>query len=146
MRAVISLISGTLLAFVVASIIGTQTVLASVQSMGLDVTFAMRWSSSVSDLAGLSTSLLPLMAIVLVPVWLILSWCDRRALLHATPFWYAAAGGICIAALHPVMTLVFGVDVFAAARSWPGLLGQAFAGALGGHWVAYLWRSKPDAT
>ena len=50
MRAVISLVSGTLLAFMAASIIGTQTVLASVQSMGLDVTFAMRWSSSVSDL------------------------------------------------------------------------------------------------
>lgn len=84
MRAVISLVSGTLLAFLAASIIGTQTILASVQSMGLDVTFAMRWSSSVSDVAGLSTSLLPLMAIVLVPVWLILSWCDRRAFLNAT--------------------------------------------------------------
>jgi hypothetical protein len=44
------------------------------------------------------------------------------------------------------MTMVFGVDVFAAARSWPGLFGQAFAGALGGFWVARLWRSKPDAT
>ena len=146
MRAVISLVSGTLLAFVAASIIGTQTVLASVQSMGLNVTFAMRWSSSVSDLAGLSTTLLPLMALFLIPVWLILSWCDRRAILSVTPLWYAAAGGICIAALHPAMALVFGIDVFAAARSWPGLLGQAFAGALGGFWVARLWRSKSDAT
>ena len=52
MRSVIAVIIGILTAFVVGSVIGTQVVLASVQSMGLDVTLAMRWSTSLSDLAG----------------------------------------------------------------------------------------------
>ena len=55
MRSVIAVIIGILTAFLVGSVIGTQVVLASVQSMGLDVTLAMRWSTALSDLAGLSS-------------------------------------------------------------------------------------------
>ena len=46
MRSVMAVIIGILSAFVVGSVIGTQVVLASVQSMGLDVNLAMRWSPS----------------------------------------------------------------------------------------------------
>jgi hypothetical protein len=50
-RTVISLTFGILLAYVVGSVLGTQVVLSNVASMGLNVTLAMRWSSSVSDVA-----------------------------------------------------------------------------------------------
>ena len=52
MRTVISLTFGILLAYVVGSLLGTQVVLSNVASMGLDVTLAMRVSSSLSDLSG----------------------------------------------------------------------------------------------
>ena len=78
MRVVISLTFGILLAYTAGSVLGTQWVLSNVASMGLDVTLAMRLSSSLSDLSGLLGTLLPLMAIALLPGWLILDWIGRR--------------------------------------------------------------------
>ena len=132
MRTVISLTFGVLLAYVVGSVLGTQVVLSNVESMGLNVTLAMRWSSSLSDVAGLMGSLLPLMAIALLPGWLILDWLSRRPAMSVAPSWYVLAGAAGIAILHPALTLAFGIDVFAPARTLPGLLGQAVAGGLGG--------------
>lgn len=131
-RTAISLLLGTVVAFVVGALLGTQMVLASVQSMGLDVTLTMRWASSLQDLVGLSSSLLPLMAIALVPSWLILDWLSRRSILKVNMLWYALVGAASIGVLHPLLNVTLGVDVFAPARSWYGLFGQALAGGIGG--------------
>ena len=88
MRTVISLTFGIFLAYLVGSVMGTQVVLSNVASMGLDVTLAMRWSSSLSDLSGLLGTLLPLMAIALLPGWLILDWLGRRPTRRVAPAWY----------------------------------------------------------
>ena len=132
MRTLISLTFGILLAYVVGSVLGTQVVLSNVASMGLNVTLAARWSSSLSDVAGLAGTLLPLMAIALLPGWLILDWLGRRPTMSVAPAWYSLAGALGIAILHPTLNWAFGVDVFAPARTLPGLLGQAIAGGLGG--------------
>ena len=87
MRTVISLTLGILLAYAAGSVLGTQVVLNNVAAMGLEVTLAMRWSSSVSDLAGLAGTLLPLMAIALLPGWLILDWLGRRPTMRIAPAW-----------------------------------------------------------
>ena len=135
-RAVISLTFGVLLAYVAGSVLGTQVVLNNVASMGLKVTLAMRWSSSLSDVSGLAGTLLPLMAIALLPGWLILNWLGRRPTTPVASAWYILTGAMGIAVLHPTLNWVFGVDVFAPARTMPGLLGQALAGGLGGVAVA----------
>ena len=140
MRKVISLTLGILLAYVAGSALGTQVVLNNVASMGLDVTLAMRWSSSLSDVAGLGGTLLPLMAIALLPGWLILDWLGRRSPVSVAARWYVLAGAAGIAILHPALNLAFGIDVFAPARTVPGLLGQAAAGGLGGLAVAFSRR------
>ena len=132
MRTVISLTFGILLAYVAGSVLGTQVVLSNVASMGLDVTLAMRWSSSLSDLSGLAGTLLPLMAIALLPGWLILDWLGRRSTADVALGWYVLSGAASIAILHPTLNWTFGVDVFAPARTLPGLFGQAVAGGLGG--------------
>ncbi len=132
MRTVISLTFGILLAYTAGSVLGTQWVLSNVASMGLDVTLAMRLSSSLSDLSGLLGTLLPLMAIALLPGWLILDWIGRRPTKTVAPAWYVLTGVAGIAILHPALNWVFGVDVFAPARTMLGLLGQAVAGGLGG--------------
>jgi len=103
-----------------------------VAAMGLEVTLAMRWSSSLSDVAALAGTLLPLMVIALLPGWLILDWLGRRPTMRIPPAWYILMGAMGIAVLHPTLNLAFGVDVFAPARTLPGLLGQAVAGGLGG--------------
>ena len=140
MRTVISLTLGILLAYAAGSVLGTQVVLNNVAAMGLGVTLAMRWSSSVSDVAGLAGTLLPLMAIALLPGWLILDWLGRRPTLRVAPAWYILAGAVGIVALHPALNWAFGVDVFAPARTVPGLLGQAVAGGLGGLAVVFSRR------
>ena len=136
MRVVISLTFGILLAYVAGSVLGTQMVLNNVAAMGLNVTLAMRWSSSLSDVAGLAGTLLPLMVIALLPGWLILAWLGRRPTMRVAPAWYILTGAMAIAVLHPALNWAFGVDVFAPARTMPGLLGQALAGGLGGVAVA----------
>ena len=136
MRTVISLTFGILLAYVAGSVLGTQVVLNNVAAMGLEVTPVMRWSSSLSDVAGLAGTLLPLMVIALLPGWLILDWLGRRPTMRVVPAWYILTGAMAIAVLHPALNWAFGVDVFAPARTMPGLLGQALAGGLGGVAVA----------
>jgi hypothetical protein len=133
---VISLTFGILLAYVAGSVLGTQVVLNNVAAMGLEVTPVMRWSSSLSDVAGLAGTLLPLMVIALLPGWLILDWLGRRPTMRVAPACYILTGAMAIAVLHPALNWAFGVDVFAPARTMPGLLGQALAGGLGGVAVA----------
>jgi hypothetical protein len=133
---VISLTFGILLAYVAGSVLGTQVVLNNVAAMGLEVTPVMRWSSSLSDVAGLAGTLLPLMVIALLPGWLILDWLGRRPTMRVAPACYILTGAMAIAVLHPALNWAFGVDVFAPARTMPGLLGQALAGGFGGVAVA----------
>ena len=140
MRTVISLTFGILLAYVAGSVLGTQVVLNNVAAMGLEVTPVMRWSSSLSDVAGLAGTLLPLMVIALLPGWLILDWLGRRPTMRVAPACYILTGAMAIAVLHPALNWAFGVDVFAPARTMPGLLGQALAGGLGGVAVAFSRR------
>ena len=142
MRTVVSLTFGILLAYVAGSVLGTQVVLSNVAAMGLEVTLAMRWSSSLSDVAGLAGTLLPLMVIALLPGWLILDWLGRRPTMRIPPAWYILMGAMGIAVLHPTLNLAFGVDVFAPARTLPGLLGQAAAGGLGGLVVVLSRRGR----
>ena len=140
MRAVISLTLGILLAYVAGSVLGTQVVLNNVAAMSLEVTLAMRWSSSLSDVTGLAGTLLPLMAIALLPGWLILCWLGRQPTRRVAPAWFILTGAMGIAVLHPTLNWVFGVDVFAPARTMSGLFGQAVAGGLGGFAVALARR------
>ena len=145
MRIVLAMVVGILVAFIVGSVIGTQMVLRSVEEMGLAVSWGMRLSSSWNDIVGLSASLLPLMAIALAPAWLLLAWLDRRSMLTINACICAMCGALCVGLLHPILNMAFGVDVFAPARSWAGLLCQAAAGALGWWAVASLCRSSEDA-
>ena len=92
MRALLAVAIGILVAFFVGSVIGTQMVLSSVEKMGLAVSWGMRWSTSLSDLAGLSSTLLPLMAIALACTWPLLIWLDRREIVRASALcaWWEA--------------------------------------------------------
>jgi hypothetical protein len=144
MRIVLAMAVGILVAFLVGSVIGTQMVLRSVEEMGLAVSWGMRLSSSWNDIVGLSASLLPLMAIALAPAWLLLAWLDRRSMLTINAGIGAMCGALCAGLLHTILNMVFGVDVFAPARTWLGVLCQAAAGALGGWAMASLCGSSED--
>ena len=132
MRVVLGYTAGVMVAFVLGAAIGTQMVLHSVQSMGLAVSWSARLAATGNDLLGLSASLLPLMALFLICGWALAEWLCRRVsrYRHATTF--VLTGAACILLLHPLLNLLFGIDAFAPARTWGGLLAQGCAGAAGG--------------
>ena len=132
MRGVTAYTLGVLVAYIVGSVIGTQMILYSVSTMALEVTLNARLGSTVNDLVGLSASLLPMMAVSLVSPWLAGDCVTRRHLHLRSPLLYGLAAAFAIAILHIALSQIFGMDVFAPARTLAGLLGQCLAGAIGG--------------
>ena len=132
MRGVTAYTLGVLVAYIVGSVIGTQMILYSVSTMALEVTLNARLGSTVNDLVGLSASLLPMMAVSLVVPWLACDFMTRRHPDLRSPLLYGLTGAFAIAILHIALSQIFGMDVFAPARTLPGLLGQCLAGAIGG--------------
>ena len=132
MRGVTAYTLGVLVAYIVGSAIGTQMILYSVSAMALEVTLNARLGSTVNDLVGLSASLLPMMAVSLVVPWLACDFMTRRHPHLRSPLLYGLTGAFAIAILHIALSQIFGMDVFAPARTLAGLLGQCLAGAIGG--------------
>ena len=132
MRGVTAYTLGVLVAYIVGSVIGTQMILYSVSTMALEVTLNARLGSTVNDLVGLSASLLPMMAVSLVIPWLVCDFVTRRHLHLRSPLLYGLAAAFAIAILHIALSQIFGMDVFAPARTLAGLLSQCLAGAIGG--------------
>ena len=137
-RVIVGYATGILVSFVLGSIAGTQVVLASVQAMGLEVSWAARLQVSRTDLLGLSATLLPIMALALAAGWGLYDGVISRVRLDRVTHAYALVGAGCILALHPLLALILGVDVFAATRSLGGLLAQGIAGAVGGWCCGYV--------
>jgi hypothetical protein len=134
--AICQYLSAAIVTFIVGSVIGSQMVLSSLGAMGLEVTLSQRLSVTWQDIVGLSTSLLPMMALSQMLAWWILEGIGRRTRLAHAALLYALLGGLSIVALHLVLRQIFGVDAYAPARSIAGLMGQAAAGAMGGWWLA----------
>ena len=132
MRGVTAYTLGVLVAYIVGSVIGTQMILYSVSTMALEVTLNARLGSTVNDLVGLSASLLPMMAVSLVIPWLACDFVTRRHPHLRSPLLYGLTAAFAIAILHTALSQIFGMDVFAPARTLTGLLGQCLAGAIGG--------------
>ena len=132
MRGVTAYTLGVLVAYIVGSVIGTQMILYSVSTMALEVTLNARLGSTVNDLVGLSASLLPMMAVSLVIPWLACDFVTRRHPHLRSPLLYGLAAAFAIAILYTALSQIFGMDVFAPARTLTGLLGQCLAGAIGG--------------
>jgi small-conductance mechanosensitive channel len=132
MRGVTAYTVGVLVAYIVGSVIGTQMILYSVSTMALEVTLNARLGSTVNDLVGLSASLLPMMAVSLVIPWLVCDFVTRRHPHLRSPLLYGLTAAFAIAILHIALSQIFGMDVFAPARTLAGLLGQCLAGAIGG--------------
>jgi hypothetical protein len=134
--------TAVLIAYVLASVVFTQTILAKVQSFGLNVTLTDRLAATWHDIIGMSSSylLLLLAAFILgMPAAAGLSRLlpARRALL------FTLAGFVAVVALHVIMKAVLGVSGIAVTRSLIGLIGQGLAGAIGGY--CYHLFSRPAA-
>lgn len=129
-------------AYVLATVTATQSVVARLGEMGVEIRFAERLAMTLSDLAGMAGMFLPLIAfgfiIAFLATALLCRWWDRWRL----PL-YIAAGACAVACIHIALNLAFEITPVAIARSLPGLLIQALAGAAGGFtYVSLMQREE----
>ena len=131
-RAIIAFFPSVLGAYVLASALATQVILARLTGLGMPVTLRDRLEATGHDLVGLASSYLPLMLLaylLALPVAVFLGrYLDRyRALV------YGLAGAGAVIAIHLIMKAVLGLNGIAAARDLHGLLLQGLAGSFGGY-------------
>jgi hypothetical protein len=142
-RALKAFFPAVLLAYVLASVLATQSNLGHLQMLGMEVGLADRADATFHDIIGMASSylLLILVAFVLglpVAAGLARLMPGQRALL------YALAGFTAIVVLHLIMKAVLGISGIAATRTTAGLIGQGAAGAIGGLCFHWLSRSRQD--
>lgn len=119
--------------FLLASITGTQIILADIKSFGLDVSFSERVSATLHDIIGLSPSLSLLIGAAFLVAFVVAALC-YRFLGGKRTYWYLAAGFTSIPATLLLIKTLMGGTLFAAARSGFGMLLIAICGLAGG-WV-----------
>lgn len=122
-----------LVAYAAAAVAQTQSMLANLQDMGVDVTLGDRLAATGHDLLGMATLFLPMIAAgfaLALPV--------AAGIIRMLPRWrpvgYALAGGVALLAIHLLLQQAFNITPISAARTALGLTVQALSGALGG-WV-----------
>jgi len=119
--------------FLLASIVGTQIVLADILSFGIDVPLSERVSATFHDIVGLAPTLSILIAAALLVAFVVAALCIRF-LGGKRMYWYLAAGFTSLPATLMLIKSLMGVTLFAAARTGFGMLLIALCGLAGG-WV-----------
>ena len=140
-RVVKAFFPAVLVTYLMASVLFTQTILATVQSFGLEVSLAQRLEATWHDITGMAPSYLVLLLVAFLIAMPVAAGITRllptrRALL------FTLAGFVAVVALHVTMKLVLGLSGIAVTRTVAGLFGQGLAGALGGY-VYHCLSRKP---
>lgn len=118
----------------------TQMVLATLGSLGVNISLADRLAASWHDLIGMAGGYLPVVMIALLVGFAIAAVLLRWL---AWPAWlgFALGGGLAILATLQMMSAAFGgIAPIAGARGTLGLLLQGLAGAAGG--VVFAWLAR----
>ena len=128
-----------IVAFILASITATQSVISRLAEMGVDLSFADRLRMTLHDIGGMSGMFLPMIAAGFLAAFLLTAllcrWLGRRPVAL-----YILAGAVALITVHLAMNLAFGVTPIAIARTVGGLLIQGLAGAVGAYLYAYMNR------
>ncbi len=128
-------------AYVLAAGASTQSVVASLAGMGIDVGFAGRVEMTMRDLLGMAGMFLPMVAFGLLIAFMTAALVCRYWSSARMPR-YLAAGACARVCIHLGLHLAFGITPIAIARSTGGLVVQALAGAAGGAVYVLLSRSR----
>jgi|CXWL01.1.fsa_nt_gi hypothetical protein len=132
-KPIVRWLTGVLTTTVVGSILQTQCTLAALTSLGQDIDFATRLSTTGKDLVGFGPAFAGIVACGFLIALPLAAWLMRRWPRHRWLAPLAGATAILVALL--LMRQFLGLTAIAAAREPLGVVGLALAGALGG-WVA----------
>ena len=124
-----------MVAYLLASVTATLSVISRLAGMGLDVSLGDRVAMTLRDIVGMAGMFLPMVAFALLMAFmtaaLLCRWLSRWRL----PL-YALAGAVALVTIHLVLHLAFGLTPIAIARTAGGLVLQGLAGAVGG--ICYI--------
>ncbi len=138
-RKLVAYVLAVVVAYLLASITATQSVIARLAEMGIDVNFADRLRMTLHDIAGMAGMFLPMIAAAFLTAFLVAAllcrWLGRRPVAL-----YVLAGAVALIAIHLTLNLAVGITPVAIARTMAGLLIQGLAGAVGAYLYAYTNR------
>ena len=133
-----------LVTYLLVSTIGTQLVLADIQSFGLAVSWSDRGSATLHDIIGLA-AVLPILIAAAFLVAFVIAESGRRMLFGHRMIWYMVAGLTSLPAALTLIKTLMGGTVFSAARTGTGMLLIALCGLFGGWLFArLLQKGKPE--
>jgi hypothetical protein len=124
-------LAAVLVAYMLASVMATLAVIASLGRMGVDVGTADRLKMILEDIGGMAGMFLPMVAFALLAAFLVTALLCRWLRRWRRPL-YILAGAAALLAIHIALNLAFGLTPIAAARTGAGLFLQSLAGAAGG--------------
>jgi len=124
-------------AYLLASVMATQSVISSLSDMGVDVSFTERAAMTLQDIGGMAGMFLPMIAFGLLIAFMAVGLICHYWNHWRTPL-YIIAGAAALVCVHLALNLAFGITPVAIARTVTGLGLQAIAGAFGGYTYIYL--------
>ena len=130
-------LSAVVAAYLLASIMATQSVISNLSGMGVGLSFAERVTMTLHDIGGMAGMFLPMIAF-----GLLIAFMETALICHYWNRWrtplYIVAGAAALVCVHLALNLAFGITPVAIARTTTGLGLQALAGAVGGYAYVYL--------
>ena len=130
-------LSAVVVAYLLASVMATQSVVSSLSGMGVDLSFAERATMTLRDIGGMAGMFLPMIAFGLLIAFMATALICHYWNQWRTPL-YIIAGAAALVCVHLALNLAFGITPVAIARTTTGLGLQALAGAVGGYTYVYL--------
>ena len=124
-------LAATLAAYALGSIFMTQVVVADLGALGVAVDPGTRLTMTIQDVAGLSTSYLPLIALAQLIAQLVATGI-ARAIGRLRQVLAVAAGAAAMLGLLLILTQVLGLNPLSGSRGIAGHALQTAAGAAGG--------------
>ena len=129
-------------AYLLASVTATQSVVSSLFEMGVTVGFSERLDMTIRDIAGMAGLFLPMIAAAFLAAFLVAAMLCRWWPQWRTPL-YIVAGAAGLVTIHLTLKLAFGITPIAIGRTTGGLFLQGLAGAVGGYIFLSQTRKKP---
>lgn len=136
-------IISALIAYIVASILHSQFILAGLVDLDIEITFADRLQMTGSDLLGLLPGYGSVVAIALLVGFLSINAVNKWLVPINHTWRYPIAGFVAMGAALMAMQPLLDVTLIASARTTFGFVCQCLAGALGG--VSYAYLTNPSA-
>ena len=140
-RVFLSYITAVFATYLFGVIFNSQGNIASVLSLGFDVTTLQRISAALHDFSNMTTLYLPLIALTTLCSYstaaLIIKYLPQFRLIG-----FVLAGFVGLVLMHLVIKTTFGISGIASTRTTIGLLSQGLAGAIGGY-LFYRLSTKP---